>query len=63
MNDMNSDDILHSQAPNESLNFDLFLNLSYGIIGRTASTKFEPNTSSEFQFWLSKLGQEKVPDC
>lgn len=33
---------------------DRFLNTSYGVIGRTASTKFEPNTSSTFQFWLSE---------
>lgn len=31
----------------------IFLNVNYGIIGRSVSTKMEPNTSSEFQFWLS----------
>src|SRR5262245_59065970 len=31
-----------------------FLNLSVGTIGRTVSTKFEPNTSSKFLFWLGK---------
>ncbi len=36
-------------------NFEDFLNTNYGVIGRTVSTKFEPNTSSEFQFWLSKI--------
>jgi uncharacterized protein len=30
-----------------------FLNLEYGIIGRTASTKSEPNRSSEFHFWVA----------
>ena len=30
-----------------------FLNLEYGIIGRTASTKSEPNRSSEFHFWIA----------
>jgi hypothetical protein len=30
-----------------------FLNLDYGVIGRTASTKSEANTSSEFQFWVA----------
>lgn len=30
-----------------------FLNIEYGVIGRTASTKFEPNTSSKFQFWVA----------
>lgn len=32
---------------------DRFLNLDYGVIGRTASTKSEANTSSEFQFWVA----------
>lgn len=32
---------------------DRFLNLAYGVIGRTASTKSEANTSSEFQFWVA----------
>jgi hypothetical protein len=36
-----------------------FLNVSTGAIGRTVSTKFEPNTSSKFLFWLAKQ-QEKV---
>lgn len=31
-----------------------FLNLGAGAIGRTVSTKFEPNTSSKFLFWLAK---------
>lgn len=31
-----------------------FLNVQYGVIGRTASTKREPNTSSQFHFWLAK---------
>jgi len=30
-----------------------FLHLEYGIIGRTASTKSEPNRSSEFHFWVA----------
>lgn len=30
-----------------------FVNQKYGIIGRTVSTKFEPNTSSQFLFWLA----------
>jgi hypothetical protein len=37
-----------------------FLNAGHGIIGRTVSTKFEPNTSSRFLFWLGD--QEKVGD-
>src|SRR2546427_2759301 len=35
-----------------------FLNIEHGVIGRTVSTKFEPNTSSRFLFWLGD--QEKV---
>ena len=31
-----------------------FLNTDYGVIGRTVSTTFEPNTSSKFHFWLSE---------
>ena len=31
-----------------------FLNVAAGAIGRTASTKFEPNTSSKFLFWLAR---------
>jgi hypothetical protein len=31
-----------------------FLNTDYGIIGRTVSTKFEPNTSNRFLFWVGK---------
>lgn len=34
-------------------NLNIFLNNKYGVIGRSVSTKMEPNTSSEFQFWLS----------
>lgn len=30
-----------------------FLHLEYGVIGRTVSTKFEPNTSSKFHFWVA----------
>ena len=38
----------------EAITLKSFLNENYGVIGRTASTKYEPNTSSKFQFWLSK---------
>ena len=38
--------------------FARFLNVEHGVIGRTVSTKFEPNTSSRFLFWLGD--QEKV---
>jgi hypothetical protein len=33
-------------------NLSEFLNETFGIIGRTASTRSEPNTSSEFNFWV-----------
>jgi hypothetical protein len=36
------------------IRYEEFLNTEYGVIGRTASTKSEPNTSSEFLFWISK---------
>jgi hypothetical protein len=36
-----------------------FLNAAYGVIGRSVSTKLEPNTSSEFQFWLSDRAKMK----
>jgi len=38
-----------------------FLNRGYGIIGRTASTRFEANTSSRFLFWMADRG--KVPEA
>ncbi len=37
-----------------------FLNEAYGVIGRSVSTKMEPNTSSDFQFWLSDRAKKKV---
>ena len=30
-----------------------FLNMEFDVIGRTVSTKFEPNTSSKFHFWVA----------
>src|SRR5947209_8409066 len=36
------------------LPLDAFLNVAVGTIGRTVSTKFEPNTSSKFLFWLGR---------
>lgn len=39
-----------------------FLNIDYGVIGRTVSTKFEPNTSSIFQFWLAKQDNAAVTE-
>jgi hypothetical protein len=39
-----------------------FLNVDYGVIGRTVSTKVEPNTSSEFHFWVANrdVAQGKI---
>jgi uncharacterized protein len=39
--------------PNNEINLNNFLNMDYGVIGRTVSTKSEPNTSSKFQFWVA----------
>ena len=54
----NDPDPIRSSAlatrPNCDLPVDDFLNVKAGVIGRTASTKFEPNTSSKFLFWLAK---------
>jgi hypothetical protein len=49
-------------AAGESLAVDTFLNLSAGTIGRTVSTKFEPNTSSKFLFWLGKPQEGPAAD-
>ncbi len=38
---------------NSKGNLQEFLNTSYGVIGRTVSTKSEPNTSSEYHFWVA----------
>lgn len=34
-------------------NLGSFLNIQYGVIGRTVSTRNDPNTSIEFHFWLT----------
>lgn len=36
-----------------------FLNLAYGVVGRTVSTKFEPNTSNKFHFWVADREEAK----
>src|SRR2546422_390620 len=36
--------------------FARFLNVEHGVIGRTVSTKFEPNTSSRFLKEAGKVG-------
>jgi uncharacterized protein len=41
-------------AEPQPLPSDTFLNTTTGAIGRTASTKFEANTSSRFLFWIAK---------
>lgn len=35
------------------MNMERFLNYEYGAIGRSVSTSSEPNTSSEFLFWVA----------
>lgn len=40
-----------------------FLNNDYGVVGRTVSTKMEPNTSSQFQFWLADRGESGQTDA
>jgi len=40
---------------NLDMSLEDFMNIDYGVIGRTASTRLEPNTSNKFQFWLSRL--------
>lgn len=40
-------------AQERAVVLDQFLNTAYGVIGRTVSTKREPNTSSKFQFWVA----------
>lgn len=39
--------------------FEQFLNTSFGVIGKTASTRSEPNTTSVFNFWISSDGLSK----
>jgi hypothetical protein len=34
-----------------------FTNGAYGVIGRTVSTRFEPNTSSKFYFWVASRAE------
>lgn len=45
-----------ADEPNR-LPLDSFLNVATGTIGRTVSTKFEPNTSSRFLFWVGKRAE------
>lgn len=42
-----------TQEMNSNQTLLAFINSEYGVIGRTVSTKSEPNTSSEFQFWVA----------
>jgi len=47
-------DLLSEPVQRDSIgNTDQFLHLGYGVIGRTVSTKNEPNTSSTFRFWTA----------
>lgn len=49
------------QVAPATLPLDKFLNTSAGAIGRTVSTKVEPNTSSKFLFWLAKQEEKSGP--
>lgn len=49
----------HKGAVRKESPFAAFINSEYGVIGRTVSTKSEPNTSSTFQFWVADR-EEKV---
>ena len=47
----------------EKKQLEKFLNVDYGIIGRTAATKYEPHTSTQFHLWLTsaeRTGGEQV---
>ena len=48
-----SPDIEIQHQDGDANHLDRFLNTSYGVVGRTASTKSEANTSSEFHFWVA----------
>jgi hypothetical protein len=44
---------VRSDTQADRINFSQFLNVGYDVIGRTVSTKSEPNTSSRFHFWVA----------
>ena len=48
-------------APEPSAS-DQFLNLRHGVVGRTVSTKSEPNTSSTFLFWIADRDRVAAPE-
>ena len=50
---MENDQIELAATPDTVANASNFLNTVFGVIGRTVSTKFEPNTSSRFHFWVT----------
>ena len=54
-------DTAQTVAAPDALPIGKFLNVAAGAIGRTASTKFEPNTSSKFLFWLAKQDSNSGP--
>lgn len=51
---------MNPEAEEEQHIFDNFLHVAYGVIGRTVSTKGEPNTSSKFQFWIAQQKEKRV---
>ncbi|MFC1543342.1 ATP-binding protein [Candidatus Neomarinimicrobiota bacterium] len=49
-----------TEEPNSTPYLNSFLNTEYGIIGRTASTRSEPNTSSKFHFWIANREEARL---
>jgi hypothetical protein len=59
--DIRHQTIFEETKPVAQLPLEAFLNVTAGAIGRTVSTKFEPNTSSKFLFWLAKQQEKSGP--
>lgn len=51
---------MSNQTTSNSATLQHFLNTDYGVVGRTVSTKIEPNTSSQFQLWLSNRNKAEI---
>src|SRR5262249_10551841 len=49
-----------SNAEEHSITLYDFVNTEYGVIGRTVSTKMEPNTSSKFHFWIADREESNI---
>lgn len=53
MSEMNNENKAEDEAKQNLVKLPVFLHEEYGVVGRTVSTKSEPNTSSRFQFWVA----------